>query len=259
MTRQWMCPYCNHHQIVTGENSHAGSTKLHIGKSRQGETTLAYSAIRCVNLDCNEVALSASWEEALPRPNGWVNGKTIQSWRLRPSNTSKPQPEYIPAALREDYFEACAIRDTSPKASATLARRCLQGMIRDFCGITEARLIDEIKELKKRLNDGSAPRGVEPETVEAIDEVRGIGNIGAHMEKDINLIIDIDPGEAQAMIELIEMLFDEWYVARHKREARLARVKAIATEKKAVISTGRAQMAQDSAATTDDEASVVEG
>ncbi|MGR9252765.1 DUF4145 domain-containing protein [Rhizobium leguminosarum] len=259
MAKQWMCPYCNHHQIVVNENSHSGSAKLHIGKSIQGETTLSFSAIRCVNPDCNEVALSAAFVEALPRPNGWANGIVIQKWQLRPSNTSKAQPEYIPSALREDYFEACAIRDASPKASATLARRCLQGMIRDFCGIAEARLIDEIRELTQRLNDGTAPRGVEPETVEAIDAVRGIGNIGAHMEKDINLIIDVDPGEAQALIELIEMLFDDWYVARHKRELRLAKVKAIATEKKAAIAKGRAQAARDDASPADDQASIIKG
>ena len=131
-------------------------------------------------------------------------------------------------------------------------------MIRDFCGIAKSRLIDEIKELNKRLDDGSAPRGVEPETVEAIDAVRDIGNIGAHMEKDINLIVDVDPGEAQALIELIEMLFDEWYVARHKREQRLAAVKKIAAEKKAAIAKGRAEIAKVDAATAVGEAPVVE-
>jgi hypothetical protein len=217
---------------------------------------------RCVNPDCNEVALSANLIKATPRSNnGWSVDKRLQSWQLRPSNYSKVQPEYIPSALREDYFEACAIRDASPKASATLARRCLQGMIRDFCGIAKGRLIDEIRELSQRLNEGTAPRGVEPETVEAIDAVRDIGNIGAHMEKDINLIIDVDPGEAQALIELIEMLFDEWYIARHKRELRLAAVKAIAAEKNIAIAKGRAQaqIALDNAAPVDAEAPVVEG
>ena len=57
-----------------------------------------------------------------------------------------------------------------------------------------------------------------PESVEAIDHVRTIGNIGAHMEKDIDLIIEVDPGEAQALIELIELLFEEWYVAKYERE-----------------------------------------
>lgn len=241
MAEQWTCPFCNHHQLFTDANLHSALIKLHIGKSTHGETGLAYTAIRCVNADCNEVDLSVRFVKTVARGNGaWLIEKDIQGWQLRPGSSSKPQPEYIPATLREDYLEACAIASTSPKASATLARRCLQGMIRDFCGIAKGRLIDEIKELNKRLDDGSAPRGVEPETVEAIDAVRDIGNIGAHMEKDINLIIDVESGEARALIELIEMLFDEWYVARHKREQRLAAVKTIAAEKKAAIAAGRA-------------------
>jgi hypothetical protein len=59
------------------------------------------------------------------------------------------------------------------------------------------------------------------------------------MEKDINLIIEVDPGEAQALIELIEMLFAEWYVARHDRQQKLARVAAIANEKKAQIANAK--------------------
>ena len=59
-------------------------------------------------------------------------------------------------------------------------------MIRDFCGISKNRLIDEITELSNRVATGTAPPGVNGESVEAIDHVRSIGNIGAHMEKDID-------------------------------------------------------------------------
>jgi hypothetical protein len=105
-------------------------------------------------------------------------------------------------------------------------------MIRDFCRIAKGRLIDEIKELRERVDKGSSPQGVTHESVDAIDHVRSIGNIGAHMEKDVNLIIDIDPAEALSLIELIEMLFAEWYVARKQRQERLARVAAIGQQKK---------------------------
>ncbi|WP_346732688.1 DUF4145 domain-containing protein [Bradyrhizobium sp. 186] len=155
----------------------------------------------------------------------------VKRWNLMPASAAKPQPACVPEPLRVDYAEACAIRDLSPKASATIIRRCLQGMIRDFCGIKKGRLIDEIKELRKRVDEGDAPRGVQHDSVDAIDHVRGIGNIGAHMEKDINTIIDVDPDEAQRLIELTEMLFEEWYEARHRREQRLKQIGAIAAEK----------------------------
>lgn len=67
--------------------------------------------------------------------------------------------------------------------------------------------------------------------MEAIDQVRGIGNIGAHMEKDIDLIVDVDPNEAKVLIEHVEMLFEEWYVSRHVCQERLERIKLIAETK----------------------------
>jgi hypothetical protein len=42
------------------------------------------------------------------------------------------------------------------------------------------------------------------------------------MERDVDLIVEIDPGQAQMLIDLIEMLFEEWYVERDKRTRRLA-------------------------------------
>lgn len=81
------------------------------------------------------------------------------------------------------------------------------------------------------IENGSADRSVTEESVQAIDHVRTVGNIGAHMEKDIDLIVPVDPGEAQALIELIELLFEEWYGAREKRKERLARIAKINAEK----------------------------
>lgn len=118
-------------------------------------------------------------------------------------------PDYIPKAIKEDYEEACSVVSLSPKASATLSRRCLQGMIRDFWGISKPRLIDEINALKDNV----------PYTQwKVIDGIRRIGNIGAHMEKDIDLIVDIDPDEATKLIKLIEHLIKSWYIERHEQE-----------------------------------------
>jgi hypothetical protein len=155
----------------------------------------------------------------------------IGFWHLLPSSSAKPQPDYIPEAIRRDYAEACAIRDLSPKASATIIRRCIQGVIRDFCGISGRTLFGEIKELKRRVDAGEGPNGVQADVVAALDHVRTIGNIGAHMESDINVIVDVDPGEAQGLTEL---LFAEWYVARREREKRLEAIGFIASDKKAI-------------------------
>ena len=133
----------------------------------------------------------------------------------------------------EDYTEACRIRDLSPKASATLSRRCIQGMIRDFCGIHDKSLYLEITELRKNCDEGNGIPHVQLDTVDAIDAVREIGKFGAHMEKDVNLIIDVDPIEAQKLIELIELLFEEWYVQRESRRQKIEALLEIAENKEA--------------------------
>lgn len=142
---------------------------------------------------------------------------------ILPNSTARQFPEYVPNFVREDYKEAYAILNLSPKASATLSRRCLQGMIRDFWGITKSRLIDEINELKTKVSSTQW---------QAIDALRSIGNIGAHMEKDVNIIVDIEPNEAEQLLKLLELLINKWYIARHDEEELLHSVSNIATSKK---------------------------
>ena len=78
-------------------------------------------------------------------------------------------------------------------------------MIRDFYGISGASLFAEIDALREAINQGYGIRHVNQDTVEAIDHVRKIGKYGAHMEKDVNLVINVEPHEAQKLIELIEL------------------------------------------------------
>jgi hypothetical protein len=161
------------------------------------------------------------------KPEAYV----FKSWALLPPSSAKPQPDYIPKQIRDDYYEACAIRTLSPKASATITRRCLQGMIRDFCGISKSRLFDEIEQLRELVDNGLAPAGVQPDTMDTIDNIRKLGNIGAHMQRDIDVIVDVDPNEAQTLIGLVELLLSEWYVARATRQERLAKLSSIAAGK----------------------------
>jgi hypothetical protein len=226
----WTCPYCQKAQTVTDPNYHTHDWNMAVGKIAEGDVGVRLTAIGCLNAECQKLTLTAALLK-VSNQGYLISAEQKGFWRLRPESSAKPQPDYIPQALRDDYLEACRIRDLSPKASATLARRCLQGMIRDFAGIAKGTLDAEIRELQARVDADNAPRGVTHESVEAIDHVRKIGNIGAHMEKDIGMIIDIEPQEAQMLIELIETLFDEWYVAREHRAVRLAAIAALRASK----------------------------
>lgn len=204
----WTCPHCNRDQVVTDPNSDIGYHRLVVGNDNEfgGTIGVRIETTLCANASCKRISLSVAlapwvfsggWHEARGVPD-------IASFQLLPDNAAKPQPEFIPAPLREDYLEACRIRDLSPKAAATLARRCLQGMIRDFCAIARPTLHAEIAELRRLTDVDQQPRGVTHESIDAIDAIRSVGNIGAHMERDIDAIVLVDPEEAQLLIELIE-------------------------------------------------------
>ncbi|MFN6266942.1 MAG: DUF4145 domain-containing protein [Alphaproteobacteria bacterium] len=164
----------------------------------------------CPNSECRKFTL---WATLYESSFDIVRGReevieTLQSWRLMPASSRRNFPDYIPEAIRADYGEACAIKGLSPKASATLARRCLQGMLRDYWKVKPGRLVNEINQIQEK---------VDPLAWAAIEAVRKLGNIGAHMEKDIDVIVDVDPNEAELLIGLIERLLEDWYITREKR------------------------------------------
>jgi len=220
----YTCPYCGRHTTITNPNQYSNWRKIDIEKSTQGDVGFGISAVTCPNKDCHELVLVAQLTKARWSAGSWGrSASVVRTWRLMPESEAKVLPDYVPGPIKEDYYEACRIRDLSPKASATLARRCLQGMIRDFWKISKARLKDEVDALEEK---------VDPDTWSSIDAVRNVGNIGAHMEKDINIIIDVEPEEAQLLIGLIEQLVDDWYVDRENRRARSEALRVLADAKK---------------------------
>lgn len=245
----WTCPFCQHAQAMTNSRTATDRVHLDVYEALEGDVGIEAVSFVCSNRACRRLSLTVklipySQTGNYYQPNCRANA--IRQWKLLPQSSAKPQPDCVPEPLRNDYYEACAIRDLSPKASATLSRRCLQGMIRDFCNISKRTLDAEIKALRVAVEENSAPRGVTEESIDAIDAVRTVGNIGAHMEKDISLIVDVDPGEAQILIELVESLFDEWYVARDRRNQKFAAVRAVADSKREIIETHRADSTVES-------------
>lgn len=143
----------------------------------------------------------------------WVNGisETHSSVRSQifPKSKAKKFPDYIPMQLIEDYEEAYDILELSPKASATLSRRCLQGIIRDFHKVKPGTLNNEIIQLKDIVPKSQ---------YDVLHSLRKLGNIGAHLENDVNLIVEIKPDEAEKLIKLIEYLFEKWYVEQKETD-----------------------------------------
>ena len=222
-TFDWTCPFCNRHATITENSVHIDTTRLEI-KNADGERALTSVFVVCPNPKCKKFTLKLSlsptyWSSQYQR---WSDGSPIHQWQLIPASNAQTFPDYIPQAIRNDYNEACLIVNLSPKASATLSRRCLQGILRDFWQVKSGRLVDEIEQIKDQ---------VDPLTWDAIEAVRKVGNIGAHMEKDINVIVDVEPQEAELLIGLIETLIRDWYIAREERKARLNQISQLAQKK----------------------------
>ncbi|MCH5151554.1 MAG: DUF4145 domain-containing protein [Clostridiales bacterium] len=210
----YTCPYCNKEQAFeTGDHNEqrTGYCVHYINRDEcHDNTDLAIYHLLCRNQHCQEITVVG------------YNYKNKKQWDIIPENVYRRYPNYIPQQIRDDYTESSLIIEKSPKAAATLLRRCLQGMIHDFWNIKEKSLNAEITALKDKVTASQW---------KAIDGLRSIGNIGAHMEKDVNLIIDIDVHEAQQLQKLIELLLEKWYIARHDEEVLFADIARSAEEK----------------------------
>ena len=127
---------------------------------------------------------------------------------VRPKGTNRPPvPQEVSPEFVEDYTEACLVLPDSPKASAALSRRCLQHILREKAGIKPSNLADEIQE--------ALDRNLFPSHIsEIVDAVRNVGNFAAHptKSKQTGEIIDVEPGEAELNLDVIEALFDFYFV-----------------------------------------------
>lgn len=225
----WQCPYCERHATITEQNYYEEFVRTGLSKNVYGRSVgFLNKMIVCPNNDCKEVVAATILQTYKPGSYSAYEstGEFQQIFNLKPQGMAKQFPSYVPSAVIEDYEEACKIKDLSPKSSATLARRALQGMIRDFHNVKgKNNLYQEIEAIKGKID---------PLLWDAIDSVRKIGNIGAHMEKDIDVIIEVEPEEAEKLIWLIELLVKEWYITRNTREQHLAFIKSTSDKKQEI-------------------------
>lgn len=215
----FVCPFCGN-----GMSLHGGT-----------ERTFLLNSSGCVKLDpvsafktpYLELTIFSCPNESCGMESVFIKGRNgymnNEGRFVYPKNIFRRFPDFVPKAIREDYEEASKIIDGSPKAAATLCRRCLQGMIRDFWGIKKGSLAEEINELQGKIPSAQWY---------AIDALRKIGNIGAHMEKDVNVIIDIEEDEAQMLLQLIELLIEKWYINRHDEEELYQKISETSLTKK---------------------------
>ena len=219
--KQWCCPWCGHDQIAKMVRWKSPDAHMQKELGKYPGLQMAVDWIICQNPDCREVAMCAWIDQVevdiLADSLRVTNRERLQSWQLWPDSKAKPWPDYIPAEVRSSYEQACYCEERAPAASATMARRALHEMLMDFCGTKGRNLDEDIKSLKKRVQEGSGPEDVPPESVERLHQMRWMGNIGAHFERGTNEIVDIEGEEPRLLIQMIELLVKQWYVQREQR------------------------------------------
>lgn len=156
--------------------------------------------------------------------NGAIPGGL--NWELAyPRGTSRgPVASEVPADIANDYKEAAEVLPISPKASAALARRCLQNVLHAH-GYRDR---DLFREVEKLLNE-SDPRKAIPESLRTVvDGIRHFGNFSAHPITDTTSlqVIDVEPHEAEWCLDILDELFEHFYVKPAQATARKAQLDA---------------------------------
>jgi hypothetical protein len=190
--KQMKCPHCLVAFHATSESHTIGQDK---DCSWQVEWVTCPNCLKFIIILKQYILYQGSWV--------FRNGSIVY-----PKGISRaPLSTVVPEKYAQDYKEACLVLSDSAKASAALSRRCLQNLLRD---VQKVKPQDLSKEIQEVLDMKLLPSHL----ANAIDAIRNIGNFAAHPNKSLNTgaIIDVEPEEAEWTLEVLEGLFDFYFV-----------------------------------------------
>lgn len=127
--------------------------------------------------------------------------------------SSIPLNDAIPEKYRKIYQESEQVNNISPRASATLSRYLLQMILHEELKILKRNLDEELKELEKLNN-------IPSKLVAMLQVMRRIANFGAHPKKSTNSneIVEVEEGESNVMLDLLNELFDYVFIKPKQQE-----------------------------------------
>lgn len=212
------CPHC----LV---EFHDEVEIIYLGEDIQGQW--AIERFECPNPKCRKFIFNLINAELQRDSNGNLYILLNETWAerltkrelVKPRGSNRPPVPYeVPKDIADDYLEACLVLNDSLKASAALSRRALQLLLRKVANVKKGNLANEIQQV---LDSKQLPSYLS----ESIDAIRNIGNFAAHPLKSTSTgeIIDVERGEAEWNLEVLEMLFDFYFVqperTKQRREA----------------------------------------
>ncbi len=194
------CPHCL-------ENFHDNPQGVYLGNDDEGGWFIVMHpcpACRKMSLHLQRAQHAYHGTTRMVQKWDYVHKETL----VRPKGSSRPPcPPEVHTNIAGDYVEACNVLADSPKASAALGRRCLQTLLRETVKVKSTNLSDEIQQV---LDSGKLPSGLH----DSIDAIRNIGNFAAHPinSQQTGLIFEVAPGEAEWTLDVLEELFDFYFV-----------------------------------------------
>lgn len=198
------CPHCLESFHVQFEEIHLVNQYRSWWEDRDGHWKIRFTL-------CPACARSSLFLVLTPANDSSITLNEMLVW---PKGVARsPLPAEVPEEFAGDYKEACLVLADSSKASAALSRRCLQHLLREKAGVKPS-------DLSKEIDQVLASKTLPSDLADAIDAIRHIGNFAAHPLKSTNtgLIVDVEPGEAEWLLDVLESLFDFYFV----RPAQLA-------------------------------------
>jgi hypothetical protein len=197
------CPHC----LV---EIHAETEWIYLGKSKEGDW--AVEKYVCPNPKCRKFILYLVLGQGIfispgHQLGGFGSVKKKHIMVYPKCSNRPPVPSEVPLMLADDYTEACLVLPDSPKASAALSRRCLQNLLREKAGVKHTDLADEIQQV---IDSGTLPAHL----VDVIDAIRNVGNFATHPIKSQKTgeILPVEPQEAEWNLDVLEALFDFYFV-----------------------------------------------
>jgi hypothetical protein len=153
---------------------------------------------------------------------GFVSDPKEEDWQLffPAASARAPLPKVVPSPIAKDYNEAARVLAISPKASAALSRRCLQAVLSE-AGYTQRDLSQQIDAV---LSESDTSKSLPSATHMIVDAIRNFGNFAAHKitDKTTLEIIEVEPTEAEYCLDVLDAVFDHYFV----KPAQAAAIKA---------------------------------
>lgn len=220
------CPYC-----LENFNAATNTQVLFDGsRGKANDRTYSITTTICSNQSCRRRIIfldSVYYPDNRGMPAGFIEPPRSNRRMIVPRNEARPGVvlDDITKGYISDYQEAVDVLPISAKSSAALSRRLLQSVLRDEAHVAHSNLYNEIGQV---IDQGGLPSRI----ATMLDAVREVGNFAAHPIKSTNTgeIVDVEPGEAEVTLDVIELLFDHFFTAPRVAQERIDAINAKLSE-----------------------------